>query len=154
MFKKKFFALVLAFLLLPAVCSAEFTVNSDSRTFNMLTGVYDLVGNVTVQFPAQGSDMTIKGDRAIVQMWQQELHGNGNVKLDWNGLAFTCDKVDVYQKERTAYLAGNLVFNHNGNHITSNSGSYCWKTKLAVFEGNVVVNGAAQSGSYTYSFKQ
>lgn len=151
--KKRLLAFLFTLLLIPSVCFADFTVSSDSREFSVITGVYDLVGNVVVQFPARGSTMTITGDKATVQMYQQELHGNGNITLAWDGLKFSCDSVDVYHTERTAYLNGNLIFNANGHHITSNEGEYNWKTKIAVFSGNVIVNGSSKNGAVRYNFK-
>lgn len=153
LFKKKFMAFLFTLLLIPSVCFADFTVSSDSREFSVITGVYDLAGNVIVQFPARGSTMTITADKAKVQMYQQELHGNGNITLTWDGLKFSCDSVDVYHTERTAYLTGSLIFDANGHHITSNEGQYNWKSKIALFSGNVVVDGASKTGSVQYSFK-
>lgn len=153
LFQKKFIAFLFTLLMLPSVCFADFTVNSDSKEFNIITGTYNLVGNVVVQFPAQGSTMTITGDRAIVQMYQQELHANNNITLAWDGLNFSCNAVDVYHTQRTAYLTGNLVFDANGHHITSNEGQYNWQTKIAVFSGNVVVDNTPKSGSVSYNLK-
>lgn len=141
-------------MLIPATCLAgKFTVASDSREFNIVTGEYNLAGHVIVEFPAQGSTMTITGDKAIVQMYQQELHGNGNITLTWDNLNFNCDIVDVYHTQNTAYLKGNLRFKANGNNITSNTGVYNWNTKVAKFSGNVIVNGSRKSGDVSYSFK-
>ncbi len=138
--------------MIPSVCFAEFTVNSATKNFDILTGDYHLTGNVIVKFPVQNSTMSIKGDQAVVQTWQQELHANGNIKLSWENLNFSCDRVDVYHTDKTAYLSGKLFFKANGNHITADTGTYCWKTKLARFNGNVTVNGVAKPGTVTYSF--
>ena len=154
--RKKILSLIIALLLsLPAVCFAAVTptITSDSRTFNPLTGVYELTGNVFVQFPIKGTDITIVADYAKVQMYQLEVHGNGGIKLNFGDIGFTCDKVDVYGSERTAYMEGSSDFNADGVHITSDSSSYCWKTKLASFSGNVVVNGEAKSGTVYYNIK-
>lgn len=152
-FKKIILAFVFTLLMLPAVCFADFTVSSNAKEFNIITEVYNLTGNVVVQFPAQGSTMTITGDKAIVQMYQQELHGDGNITLAWNGLKFACDKVDVYHTQRTAYLKDRLVFDANGHHITSDQGQYNWQTKIAVFSGNVIVDNVSKNGDVKYSFK-
>ncbi|MBR1975909.1 MAG: hypothetical protein IKA21_01700, partial [Phascolarctobacterium sp.] len=61
-----------------------------------------------------------------------------------------CDKVDVYHKERTAYVNGNIKFKHDKTKITSDKASFNWKTKLAIFEGNVLVNGKAQDKMAIY----
>ena len=45
--KKIILALFMLLMLLPSMCGAvEPTIKSDKRTFNPLTGVYDLQGNV------------------------------------------------------------------------------------------------------------
>lgn len=154
MLKNKLMAIIFMLLMLiPTVCFAEYTVSSDSRDYSIINGTYELQGNVIVQFPVRGENMRITADWARVQMWQQELHSGGNVNLEWGALSFNCENVDVYHSERTAYLSGDLRFNCNGNYVTSDEGSYCWKTKLATFSGNVVVNGISKDDTVIYSFR-
>ena len=57
---------------------------------------------------------------------------------------------DVYHYDRTAYVEGNCNFQDDGMVITSDKGSYCWKTKIADFQGNVKVNGKASKGAVRY----
>jgi lipopolysaccharide export system protein LptA len=162
---KKIFLAILMMFLLPALCLAgeatssthktskgnEVVIQSDVRTFDIMKGVYDLQGNVFVQFPARDKTLTIKGDRTAVHLYKMEVHGKGNITLIYDELDFKCDTVDVYHKGRTAYVNGNIQFQHGDTNITADKGQFNWKTKLATFEGNVHVNGAPQAGKVTYN---
>ena len=153
--KKLILAIAMLLMLLPALCFAQDPViTSDSRTFNPMTGVYDLRGNVFVQFPAHDSTLTITGDSTQVHMYSMEVHGQGNIKLSLGDLHFNCDKVDVYHSNSTAYVTGNINFQEDGTTITADSGSYSWKTKVAAFHGNVKVNGTAHDGDVAYNVEQ
>ena len=66
-------------------------------------------------------------------------------------MRFKCDKVDVYNSDRTAYVEGNCDFKDDGMLITADKGSYCWKTKLASFQGKVKVNGKAYKNDVVYN---
>ncbi len=153
--KKIILTIVMLVCMLPAMCfAADPVITSDSRTFNPMTGVYNLQGNVFVQFPAHDSTLTITGDSTQVYMYSMEVHGQGNIKLSFGDLHFNCDKVDVYHSNSTAYVDGNINFNDGTTTITADSGSYSWKTKVAAFHGNVKVNGAAHDGDVAYNVEQ
>lgn len=150
--KKFILSVVMLLMLLPSLCWAvEPIITSDSRTFNPLKGIYDLRGNVFVQFPANDTTLTITGDTTQVYLYNMEVHGQGNITLSFGEMRFKCDKVDVYHSDRTAYVNGNLNFQDEAINITADSGSYCWKTKLAAFHGNVKVNGETQNGDIAYN---
>lgn len=151
--RKFIFHLIALLLLIPNMAFAEFTVNSDYRTFDIVKGIYDLKGNVFVQFPVHDTTMTITGNETKVFMYKQEVHGTGNIKLSFGDLKFSCDKVDVFSKERTAYLEGNMKLITDTVTITSDSGSYCWKTKIANFNDNVYVNGQAKPNNTKYNME-
>lgn len=149
--KKLLLAIVMLLMLIPSLCFADPVITSDSRTFNPMTGVYDLQGNVFVQFPVHDTTLTITGDSTKVYMYAMEVHGNGNIRLSFGDMHFNCDKVDVYHSNRTAYVTGNLHFNDNATTITADSGSYNWSTKVAAFHGNVNVNGTPHDGDIAYN---
>lgn len=144
-------ALLLCLIILPESCLAEPIIKSDNRTFDITKGIYDLQGHVFVQFPVKDVPITITGDTTKVYVYQQEIHGAGNIKLAFDDINFTCDKVDVYPKEKLAYLKGNLFFNDKKLTITSTAGKYCWQNKLATFEGNIKVNGKPQGNFLQYN---
>lgn len=161
---KKFFIALLMIFMLPALCLAneqtssthktskgkEVIIQSDVRTFDLMKGIYDLQGNVFVQLPAHDKTLTIKGDRTAVHIYKMEVHGKGNIVLIYDDLDFKCDAVDVFHKGRTAYIKGNIKFKHDKTKIAADKGTFNWKTKLASFEGNVVVNGEPRDGKVTY----
>ncbi len=150
--KKIILAIVMLVMMIPAMCfAADPVITSDSRTFNPMTGVYNLQGNVFVQFPVHDSTLTITGDSTQVHMYSMEVHGQDNIRLSFGDLHFNCDKVDVYHSNSTAYVTGNLRFNDSSTTITADSGSYSWKSKVASFHGNVVVNGTPHDGDVAYN---
>ena len=150
--KKFILAMLLLLTMIPSMCSAvEPVITSDSKTFNVMKGIYDLRGHVFVQFPAHDPTLTITGDATQVYMYAMEVHGQGNITLSFGDMHFKCDKVDVYHSDRTAYVTGNLNFQDGNTKITADKGSYCWKTKLAEFSGNVTVNGSPHAGAVAYN---
>lgn len=139
--KKVFLLLVTLLMLLPCmVQAAEPIITSDVRTFNPLKGEYTLKGNVFVQITPHDQVLTITGDYTTVMVYAMEIHGKGNIGLSYGDLKFKCDKTDVYHSKRTAFVEGNLSFQDGATSIKADKGAFCWKTKLATFQGNVVVN--------------
>ena len=61
--------------------------------------------------------------------------------------------IEVKGNERTAYVNGNMVFTQDNLRITADNGSFNWKTKNAVFSGNVTVNGTPHTGDLTYNVR-
>lgn len=129
--------------------NGDFTITSDSRHFNPISGVYDLNGHVYVNFPTHGEQLTIQADTAQVKLYQQEVTARGNITLNFAQMLFKCDNVFVKHKDRTAYVNGNIYFLHENNEIRAEAATYCWKTKLAVFK-NASLNGAAKKSILTY----
>ena len=128
----------------------EIVVQSDNRTFDVLKGVYELKGNVYVNLPLRKKNIIVKGDKASVHIYDLEVHCEGNINLVYGDLKFNCDSVDVYHDGSTAYITGNLQFDDGKTKITANKGNYCWKTKIATFEENVIVNGEYKGDKVTY----
>ena len=156
--KKLLLVITMLLMLLPSLCFADPVIKSDSRTFNPINGVYDLQGNVFVQFPVHDTTLTITGDTTKVYMYAMEVHGSGNITLSFGDMHFKCDKVDVYHSDRTAYVDGNLHFQDAATTITADSGR---SPKLNVilplpsaFHGNVVVNGTPHEGDIAYNVMQ
>ena len=142
---------MLIFMLVPSAFAEQPAISSDSQTFNPFTGVYDLKGNVHVDL----GDRVIDGDEAQVYLYQLRVTAQGNISLTDkpSGIHFDCDRVEVIGNERTAYVTGNMVFTQDNLRITADSGSFNWKTKNAVFKGNVTVNGTPQQGDVTYNVR-
>ncbi len=142
---------ILLFMFVPSAFAAAPDISSDSQTFNPFTGVYDLKGNVHVDL----GDRVIYGDTAQVYLYQLEVHAQGNISLTDKpaGIHFDCDSVKVCGSEKTAYVSGSMVFTQDDLRITADTGSFNWKTKNAVFSGNVAVNGSPAQGDVTYNVR-
>lgn len=152
--KKILMLLVTFLLLLPCLAqAAEPIIKSDTRTFNPLKGEYALKGNVFVQLTPHDQVLTITGDYTTVLIYSMEVHGHGNIGLTYGDLNFKCDKTDVYHSNRTAFVEGNITFKDGPTTITAEKGSFCWKTKLAAFQGKVVVNGKAYDRDVQYDIQ-
>lgn len=150
--KKLFLMTVLLICMLASNCfAADPIITSDIRTFNPLSGVYELTGNVHVEIESHNQPIIIRGDHAKVNVYAMDVHADKNITLTFGDMNFLTDKVDVYHKEHTAYVSGNCRFKDSRITVSSDKGSYCWKTKLSVFSGNVVLNGKPVNGDITYN---
>ncbi len=149
---KKLLLLLLLVIMLPTACLAGVSpvIRSDHRSFDPLRGIYELRGNVFVQIPAHDTMLTITGDTTSVYLYSMEVHAVGNIGLVYDDLQFSCDQTDVYHADSTAYVDGDINFTDGVVTITSDSASFCWKTKEAIFKGNVVVNSQAVKGEAHY----
>ncbi len=156
---KKLLMLLVTFVLfslLPGICMAGVTpvIRSDHRTFDPLKGIYNLRGNVFVQIPVHDTLLTITGDTTAVYLFSMEVHAEGNINLAYEDLLFSCGQADVYHAESTAYVRGNLLFTDGTVEIQADKASFSWKTKEAVFSGNVFINEARQKGDVHYDVVQ
>lgn len=133
-----------------AEANGNFTITSDTRHFNPISGEYDLNGHVFVSLPTHGEQLVIKADKAKVKLYSQEVTANGHITLAFGKMSFRCDETHVVSKERTAYVKGNILFKHLKNQIKADSAAYCWKTKLATFQ-NASVNGKDGQAEVKYN---
>lgn len=133
-----------------AEANGNFTITSDSRKFNPISGEYDLNGHVFVSLPTHGEQLVIKADKAKVKLYSQEVNAEGKITLSFGKMSFRCDKTHVVSKERTAYVDGNILFKHLKNTIKADSASYYWKGKLATFQ-NASVNGGQPQKEVKYN---
>lgn len=150
--KRILFLIITLLMLLPCMAqAADPIITSDVRTFNPLKGEYTLKGNVFVQLTPHDQVLTITGDYTTVMVFSMEVHGQGNIGLSYGDLKFKCDKTDVYHSKRTAFVEGNLTFQDGNTIITAEKGAFCWKTKLATFQGKVMVNGKPYEQEIQYN---
>ena len=84
---------------------------------------------------------------------RKDAQGNISLTDKQTGIHFDCDSVEVKGNERTAYVNGSMVFTQDNLRITADNGSFNWKTKNAVFSGNVTVNGTPHTGDLTYNVR-
>ena len=146
---KKFLALVFMLFLLPSICFAAPDIKYGKQSFDPMTGTYYLEGNVTVK----NGGFTISADKAQVEMYSLEVHAQGNIHLAQDDIVFYGDNVDVYSKNKTAKVNGDLNFTQGNTKITAQEGSFNWETKKITFTGNVHVKTATEdftSSQVTY----
>ena len=134
-----------------AFASAKPVIRADQTYFDINTGLYVLNGNVTVIVGSR----TITAGQAKVSMASLEVWGSGGITLTQDDIYFSGDSVYVYGAQKRAKIDGSVQFNRNGLTIESNSVTYNWDSKLAVFSGNVKVTQdgmpAATSDTITYN---
>ena len=68
--KKLLLILTMLVMMLPSMCFADPVIKSDSRTFNPLTGVYDLQGNVVATVTAE--EARYGGERMMKELLRTE----------------------------------------------------------------------------------
>lgn len=141
------FVIMVSSLLTTFCFAATPEVSAKYTQFNPLTGVYQLEGQVTVKLPGQ----IIVADQATVYLYQQKVSASGNVHLSDTNINFWCDQVQVAGSENIAFCSGNCLFRDGNTTIISQTGSFNWKTKLAIFNGNVKVNDASYPDETTYN---
>ena len=99
-------------------------------------------------------DRVIDGDAAQVYLYQLEVHAQAISALPTSYRhPFRLRQRRSNRHERTAYVKGSMVFTQDDLRITADNGSFNWKTKNAVFSGNVTVNGTPHAGDLTYNVR-
>lgn len=127
--------LLLLLAMLPAALAAQPEITADTSYLDINTGRYVLVGHVKIATP----ERTFSADRAQVSIASMEVWGEGNIRVQQEGILFTGDKVYARDKDKTAQITGQADFKRTGLIIRSAEASYQWDTKIATFKGNVTV---------------
>lgn len=136
MIKKILLPVILLLVFLTGTVFAKPVVTADKTYFDVTTGLYNLVGNVYVQV---GSRIITAGE-AKVNMATMEVSGSGGVAVSQDDIKFKGDSVFVSGAQNKADISGNTLFVRGDNlKISADQVSFNWKTKLAVFSGNVQV---------------
>jgi lipopolysaccharide export system protein LptA len=136
--------LALLLLLSNAVFAAAPVIKADTTYFDPGDGVYVLKGNVMIE----AGKRTFTASQAKVSLASFEVWGTGGVTVTEGDIFFTGESVYVYGKNRTAKIDGGLHFSRSTIDIVADRAEYNWKTKLAVFTGNVEIT---QNGVTTKS---
>jgi lipopolysaccharide export system protein LptA len=134
--KRIFLLFLLVLLCLSAICSAKPVVNADSQYFDPSTGLYVLSGNVDIEVGSR----TITAGKAKVDMSSMQVWGSGGITVTQDDINFTGDSVYVYGTSSYAKITGGVKFQRGGLIISADQAEYNWKTKDAVFSGNVTIS--------------
>ena len=153
---KKLRILLLTALLILCISSTSFAAvnnkffRADKQTFDPETGLYTITGNIVINV---GSG-TIIGDRAQVKLSTLEFFGTGGWLLKQEGVAFRGERVYVVFNKSVAMIEGGGDFQRDNLRIIADKVDYNWKTKVAVFKGNVkvIASGAPTLSSDSVKF--
>ena len=135
---KRFWAILLLLVLLPtaSALAAKPVVRADQQYLDPTTGLYVLKGNVYIET----GNRVITAGEAEVDMAGMEVHGTGGITLKQDGINFSGNSVYVYGTKNQADISGKVHFERSGLSIDADQVTFNWKTKQAVFSGNVVIH--------------
>ena len=138
---KKFrVSILIAILLLSFVSTSFAAVNNkyfraDKQYFDVETGQYVVSGNIVINV----ENGFIAGDKAQVKLSTLEFWGTGGWLLKQYDVTFRGESAYVVFGQDVAMIEGGADFQRTDLQITSDKVDYNWKTKVAVFKGNVRV---------------
>lgn len=149
-YSRLFLSTLLLFILLTGTASAAKPVITADRTyFDINTGLYVLNGNVYIEI----KNRTITAGQAKVNPVTLEVWGSGGITVKQRDIYFTGDSVYVYGTKDHAKIDGGVSLSRDNLSISAESVDFNWRTRVAVFTGNVRVteggtNWTADSVSY------
>jgi lipopolysaccharide export system protein LptA len=138
---KKYMFLFFAALLVFAVTSTSHAAvnnkyfRADKQYFDVETGQYIISGNIVINV----ENGYIAGDKAQVKLSTLEFWGTGGWLLKQYDVTFKGDSAYVVFGKDVAMIEGGADFQRPALRITSDKVDYNWKSKVAVFNGNVKV---------------
>lgn len=144
---KQILRILLVILLAASVASPSFAAvnnkyfRADRQYFDVETGQYIISGNIMIQV----ENGYIAGDKAQVKLSTLEFWGTGGWLLKQYDVTFKGDSAYVVFGKDIAMIEGGADFQRPDLQITSDKVDYNWKSKVAVFKGNVTIiqNGLA-----------
>ena len=138
---KKFRFIFFAVLLLFVITSTCFAAvnnkyfHADKQYFDVETGQYIISGNIVINV----ENGYIAGEKAQVKLSTLEFWGTGGWLLKQYDVIFKGDSAYVVFGKDVAMIEGGADFQRPSLQITSDKVDYNWKSKIAVFKGNVKV---------------
>ena len=134
---KRFLAVLLLLLMLPSVTAlaAKPIIRADQQYMDPTTGLYVLKGNVYIE----ANSRVITAGEAQVDMLGMEVYGTGGITLKQDDINFSGNSVYVYGTKSQADISGKVHFERTGLTIDADQVTFSWKTKRAVFTGNVSI---------------
>ena len=128
-------------LLLTSLSSVGFAAvnnkyfRADKQYFDIETGQYVVSGNIVINV----ENGFIAGEKAQVKLSTLEFWGTGGWLLKQYDVTFKGESAYVVFGKDIAMIEGGADFQRTGLQITSDKVDYNWKSKVAVFKGNVKV---------------
>ena len=138
--KKISLSILLAILLMSFASTSFAAVNNkyfraDKQYFDVETGQYIISGNIVINV----ENGFIAGEKAQVKLSTLEFWGTGGWILKQYDVTFKGETAYVVFGKDVAMIEGGADFQRSDLQITSDKADYNWKTKVAVFKGNVKV---------------
>lgn len=125
--------LFIASLFTSTVFAAMPVVKADKQYFDVNTGLHILSGNVFISH----KDRSVTAGTAKTNM--SEVWASGGISYNDKDICLNGSTVYVSFSNRTAYVDGAITFSRSSLKIIADRSEYNWKTKTAVFTGNVQV---------------
>ena len=138
--KKISISILMAILLMSFASTSFASVNNkyfraDKQYFDVETGQYIISGNIVINV----ENGFIAGEKAQVKLSTLEFWGTGGWMLKQYDVTFKGESAYVVFGKDVAMIEGGADFQRSDLQITSDKVDYNWKTKVAVFKGNVKV---------------
>ena len=138
---KKFQTTILVALIFLSFASTSFAAvnnkyfKADKQYFDIETGQYVISGNIVINL----ENGYISGDKAQVKLSTLEFWGTGGWLLKQYDVTFKGETAYVVFGKDIAMIEGGADFQRTNLQISSDRVDYNWKTKVALFKGNVKV---------------
>ncbi len=110
-------------------------VRSNKQYFDPTRGLYVLQGDVYVGLGSR----TVTADQATFDPTSMDVWAQGHITLLADDITFRGHSLYVYSNRKIAAITGDISFQRPDISITSNYTEFNWKTKIALFTGDVVV---------------
>ena len=133
--------MLVALLVMVALISTSYAAvnnkyfRADKQYFDIETGQYVVSGNIVINV----ENGFIAGEKAQVKLSTLEFWGTGGWMLKQYDVTFKGDSAYVVFGKDIAMIEGGADFQRPDLQITSDKVDYNWKSKVAVFKGNVKV---------------
>ncbi|MHC1746433.1 MAG: LptA/OstA family protein [Negativicutes bacterium] len=125
--------LFIALFFTSTVFAAMPVVKADKQYFDVNTGLHILSGNVSINH----KDRSVTAGTAKTNM--SEVWASGGISYSDKDISLNGSTVYVSFPSRTAYVDGMITFSRSSLKIIADHSEYNWKTKTAIFTGNVQV---------------
>lgn len=138
---QKLFRSILIALIMLSIASTSFAAvnnkyfRADKQYFDIETGQYVISGNIVINV----ENGYIAGEKAQVKLSTLEFWGTGGWLLKQYDVTFKGESAYVVFGKDIAMIEGGADFQRTNLQISSDKVDYNWKTKVAVFKGNVKV---------------
>lgn len=127
--------LLLILFVFVGTVTASPIIRADKTYYDLDKGIYVLDGNVYVEV----KDRIVTAGHAKVSLSSLEVWGSGGITLTQGDISFAATSVHVFGTKSKALIEGDVTLQRPGLSIVADTADFNWKTKIAIFNGNVKV---------------